>query len=238
MDVPPNEPQPKPPRGGRLVVLGGALALLAGLAIAWVLLASGRGERAPPPPASQAGLVIESGEETGRIDPAKPLRCFVQGQFVGELTLSDCARRNGVATDALDVGIDETGALAAAEQAGTTLTPLPPAETAQTPEVQEGAQPSEAVQPPPAAAPPPVATGACWRRERGRWVRLPNDMDLNACVQQLFAGRCERPGAADYGRWGDQTQRLVTGRVEASADNKTFRTLAAQGANCAIPPLG
>lgn len=238
MDAPPAEPQPQPPRRNRLVILGGAVALLAGLVIAWALLASGRGEKIPPPPASQAGLVIESGEETGRVDPAKPLRCFVQGQFAGELSLSDCARRNGVATDALDVGIDETGALAAAEQAGTTLTPLPPAEAAQTPEVQEGPQPPEATQPDPSTPAPTAALGPCWRRERGRWTRLPNDIDLNACVQQLFAGRCERPGSADYGRWSDQTLRLVTGRVEVSGDNKTFRTLAAQGASCAIAPLG
>ena len=240
MDLP-DEPQPK--RGARLIILGGALALLAGLLIAWVLASAGQGEKSAPPPASQAGLVIESGEETGRIDPAKPLRCFVQGQFAGELTLAECARRNGVATDALDVGVDETGALAAAQEAGVNLTPLPPVETP-APQVVEGAPATEAPAAPQApaakAAPTPQAgpAAACWRRERGRWTRLPGDIDLNSCVQQLFAGRCERAGAADYGRWGDQTLRLVTGRVEASNDNKSFHTLVNQGSNCAIPPLG
>jgi hypothetical protein len=236
MDPLPSEPPP--PRGsGRILLIGGAIALIAGLAIAFALLMGGRGERTPPPPASEGGLVIEQGEETGKIDAAKPLRCFVAGQFVGDLTLSECARRNGVATDALDVGLDPSGALAAAPEAGVNLTPLPP-EEAEAPVVEEGPQPpapapAEAAPPRPAAAP-----AGCWRHNRGQWTRLPGEMDLNACVQSLFAGKCERAGAADYGRWGGQTLRLVTGRVEVSSDNQTFRTLAAQQPGCVIPPLG
>lgn len=219
-----------------LVIAGAAVALLTGVVFAWLLLASGRGERTGPPPASQAGLVIDSsGTDDGRIDPAQPLRCFVQGQYVGEFSLNECAQRNGVATGALDVGIDETGALAASDAAGTLLTPLPPGE--------EGAAPPEAVEPPApvnAEAPAPAAgpPATCWRHRNGQWRRLTPDMDLNACVQALFAGRCERPGQAAYGRWGQQTIRLVTGRVEISGDNQSFRTLANQGANCSIPPVG
>jgi hypothetical protein len=66
---------------------------------------------------------------------------------------------------------------------------------------------------------------------------LQADVSLNVCVQALFAGRCERPGGATYGRWGQQTLRLVPGRVEISADNHSFRTLADQGAGCAITPV-
>src|SRR5258705_13578311 len=110
-----------------LVLAGAAVALLAGLAMAWTLVSTHRGETAAPPPASRAGLVIDSADAAdARMDPAKPLRCFVAGQPVGELTLSECAKRNGVSTDALDVGVDQTGALAAAESAGAVLTPLPP----------------------------------------------------------------------------------------------------------------
>jgi len=50
-------------------------------------------------------------------------------------------------------------------------------------------------------------------------------MTLGACVQTLFAGRCERSGEAAYGRWAQQTLRLAPGRVEISADNHSFRTL-------------
>ena len=208
-----------------LPLAGAAIALLAGLAIAWTMLAGQRREPSEAPPASSAGLVIDSaGTEDTHMDPAKPLRCFVAGQFVGEITLADCAKRNGVATDALDVGLDQTGALAATDQAGAVLTPLPPAEN-EAPQ-DEGAE----------AAPLPVnaAVGGCLRYDQGRWAKLPNDVSLNACVQALFAGRCERPGGATYGRWMQQTLRLVPGRVEISADNHSFRTLADQGVGCAI----
>jgi hypothetical protein len=180
-------------------------------------------------------VIDSSNTEDGRIDPAKPLRCFVQGQFVGEFSLADCARRNGVATDALDVGLDETGALAAAQQAGAQLIPLPPAEEGEPPPPEESALP-------PAEAEEPAADSAsaatCWRHGGGRWRRVAEGSDLNACVQTLFAGRCERPGGATYGRFGRQTLRLVAGRVEVSDDNRSFHTLAPQAPDCSLPPVG
>src|SRR5579862_164102 len=110
-----------------LALAGAAVALLAGLVIAWSLVASHRGETAAAPPASQAGLVIDSADAAdGHMDPAKPLRCFVAGQPVGELTLAECAKRNGVSTDSLDVGVDQTGVLAAADPSGGGLTQLAP----------------------------------------------------------------------------------------------------------------
>jgi len=100
-----------------LALAGAAVALAAGLAIA-----CHRGERTAPPPASQGGLVIDtSGPHGGRSDTTKPLRCFVAGQFVGELPLADCAKRNGVATDAVDVGAAASGGLAPDQDA----TPVP-----------------------------------------------------------------------------------------------------------------
>lgn len=230
MDSSPTPPPPPKDRRLALVLLGAAVALVAGIAIAWMLMSGGRGERNPPPPASQGGLVIDSVEMDSGLDPARPLRCFVAGQFVGEFTLAECARRNGVATDALDVGVDETGALAAAEQAGMVLTPLPPEDRAVEPE-PEPADTDFA----PADAEP---VAACWRYAGGRWRRLPGDMPRGACALTLFAGRCEQPGAATYGRWGQQTLRLVPGRVEVSDDNRTFRTLAEQGPGCSLPGLG
>ncbi|HRD45052.1 MAG TPA: hypothetical protein PLF78_01065, partial [Caulobacter sp.] len=107
-----------------VLALGGGVALLLGILIAVSIM---RGSKAPaePPPASQGGLVVETGrDDDSKLDPARPIRCFVAGQFVGELTLVQCAERNGVATGALDVGVDETGALAAADAAGTLLAPL------------------------------------------------------------------------------------------------------------------
>jgi hypothetical protein len=161
-----------------LVLLGSLGALLAGAIIAWVMVRADSGANVAPP-ASEAGLVIDSSAgDDGRIDPAKPLRCFVQGQFVGELSLTNCALRNGVATDALDVGIDESGALAAAEQASQALIPLPP--LAEEPVVaDEQVEPTEAED---VAGPAP---GSCWRYGAGRWRKLASDLDLDVVRRAL-----------------------------------------------------
>jgi hypothetical protein len=219
-----------------LALAGAAVALMAGLAIAWTLVAAHRGERAAAPPASQAGLVIDSADlPDGRMDPAKPLRCFVAGQPVGELTLAECAKRNGVSTDSLDVGVDQTGALAAADPAVPVLTPIPPPTTA---EALDPGPPEPT--PAPAASPPQVAgggAGSCWRFAEGQWRKYSSDMTLGACVQTLFAGRCERGGEAAYGRWGQQTLRVSSGRVEISSDNHSFHALADQS-GCATSSAG
>ena len=212
------------------LVIGGALALVAGLVIAGALVFKHRGETPAPAPASQGGLVIETTSPSeGKLESAKALRCFVDGRFVGEMTLGACAKRNGVATGGLDVGVDETGQLAAANPDGVKLTPLPPIGGA------PGAVPTTAANAGAASATP---SGTCWRHVEGAWRKLPTEMTLNACVQALFASRCEKAGGATYGRWMQQTLRLVPGRVEVSADNRVFRTLVDQGAGCAIPPVG
>lgn len=223
----------------RIIVFGGgaALALLAGLGIAVALLAGHDQKPTEAPPASRAGLIVETGrDDDTRLDPARPLRCFVGGAFVGEITLAECAKKNGVATGALDVGVDETGALAAADQAGTVLTPLPPTPAVAAPAASTAANPSVPTSPTAASAYAPLA--ACWRYAGGEWRRLPGDITLNACAQQLFGGRCEKTGGATYGRWGEETLRLVPGRVEISADNRSFHTAFEQGPNCSIPNPG
>jgi hypothetical protein len=231
----PAEPPPKS-RNTALIVGGGLVALVAGVAIAFGLL-RGQGAQTSRPPASQGGLVIDSsGADDGKLDATRPLRCFVAGQPVGELTLAECARRNGVATDALDVGLDQSGALAAADQAGTVLTPLPPAEATAPADAAPEAPPAAEPQPPQVVA--ARSSGACWRYEGNQWRRLPSDMSLSACLQALYAGRCERPGGATYGRWSQQTLRLVPGRVEISGDNRRFRTLVDQGPGCTTPNIG
>ena len=211
---------------------GGALALLLGLGAAVFFL-----RHAPrpegPPPASQGGLVVEQGKALSDLDPARSLRCFVGGQLVGTMTLADCAKRNGVATRALDLGVDATGALAAASDNGPVVQALTPDEAQALPLNAPPAAPA-------GTAPTAVASGAptapCWKRD-GDWRRLPTDLTLSACVQALYAGRCVKSGEAAYGRWGEETLRLVPKRVEASADNRTFRPLVEQGANCMTPAI-
>lgn len=227
-------PSPKPVRRGLpLVLAGGAAAVAAGVGAAWLLMGDG-GRSSGPPPAAEGGLVIDAaGPDDGAVEPGKLLRCFVGGQYVGELSLTACALRNGVATDALDVGLDETGALSAADQAGQAFTPLPPSDDA-----PADADPvTEAAGDADAAADGATVAG-CWRHGGGRWRKVASDVDLDACVQTLFAGRCEKPGGASYGRYGQQTLRLVTGRVEISDDNRAFRPLVSQAPDCTIAPAG
>ncbi|PZR30863.1 hypothetical protein [Caulobacter segnis] len=225
----------------RIVVFGGgaALALLAGLGIAAALLAGHDQKQTEDPPASRAGLVVETGrEDDTKLDPARPLRCFVGGAFVGEITLAECAKKNGVATGALDVGVDETGALAAADQAGTVLTPLPPTPAVDAPAAGPAPNPAAPSPPTAASASSSAPLAACWRYAGGEWRRLPGDITLNACVQQLFGGRCEKTSAVAYGRWGEETLRLLQGRVEASPDNRSFHTVFEQAPNCPSPNAG
>lgn len=206
-----------------MLTVGGGLVVVA-LAVGAALFVVRHDRASGPPPASVGGLVVQMGRpEDAKLDPQKPLRCFVGGQFVGLETLADCAKKNGVATEALDVGVDQTGALAAANKDAAAVTPLPPAG-------DDAGQ--DAVATPAATGP----AGECWRYGAGDWRKVGDGMTLSACVQLLFAGRCEKPGGASYGRWMGQTVRLVPHAVELSADNKSFRQVVQQAdANCSIP---
>ena len=217
----------------RVLVLGGmAIALAGGLVIAFLLVRKpNAGGEAPP--ASQAGLIVQTGrDDDAKLDPMRPLRCFVGGQFVGELPLSECARRNGVATGALDVGLDPSGALAATNGASSDITPLPPAQPV------EPDQTISTIAAPVKDSVVERASAACWRYADGAWTPLPGDFTVTSCAQTLYGGQCVKAGSAIYGRWGDHTLRLVPGRVEISADNRNFRELAEQGPGCSLAAAG
>lgn len=222
-----------------ILAIGAGLAIVAAVVLALVF-GGGRGEPEPKtdqPADGPGGLTVDLADAPA-LEPTRQLRCFVDGQFVGMATLTDCARRNGLATDALDVGLDETGALAAAPTAAFAPPPtLPPVELAEVaplePKVVE--TPSRpTVQP----APTPAASGqACLRHTGADWRVLSSAMSLSACVNALYSGVCVRPGDAQYGRWGDTTLRLVPRRVEQSSDNRSFRTLTNQDRNCQFTEL-
>ncbi|HEY5410192.1 MAG TPA: hypothetical protein VIJ94_05630 [Caulobacteraceae bacterium] len=233
-------------RDRRVMIAAGAggLALLAALGIGIGALVRGAGHHAASPPelvdesAGPGSLQVEMGSGDAGLDLTRPLRCFVGGKFVGMLILKDCAQRNGVETGQLDVGLDTTGEVAAASSAAAGLQPL------------SSAPASLAATSPPAAPPPPSPlenaapgpgadgdVGDCWRYS-GDWRKVGEDLTLDACVQALYAGKCVRPGAADYGRWGEDTLRLVAGKVERQSSGGGFRTLLRQPpGDCVIPHL-
>ena len=214
-----------------ILLAGTAAALMAGAVIAWMLLARGGGASSAPP-ASQGGLVVQSGrEEAARLEPGRPLRCFVGGRLVGEITLADCARRNGVASGALDVGLDRGGELAAT------------APTAAVPGVPVSGVPDDrpAVAPPASPQPTPeliAATGVadCAQFADGGWVRIAGATSLAGCVRALFDGQCLADGVVSRGHWADQMLRLAGGRVEASRNGAPYRLVITQGAGCTLRP--
>lgn len=218
-------------RGRKVVLLVGmGLALLAGLGIALFLIGRDAGPTGAPP-ASQGGLVVQTGRDDDiKLDARRPLRCFVKGQLVGELALADCAQRNGVASGALDVGLDPSGALAATNGVSTQITPLPP-------EKSDTGPPGEQ-----AAESPMMASAArvagCWRYGEAEWSRLPDDLTLPACIRTLYSGICVRTGPPAYGRWGDRTLRLAEGRIEISPDNHNFHVLSDRNPGCQSQPSG
>ena len=215
-----------------ILAIGAGVAVLAAIVIALVFSAGG--DKTPEaPPASKGGLNVELAEAPS-LEATRELRCFVNGQYIGMATLADCARRNGLATDALDVGLDETGALAAAPTAA--FAPPPELPSIDLTQLDAAPQPGpvEASRPTPA---PAAAGSACLRHTGSEWRSLSQGMSLNACVQALYAGTCVRPGDAQYGRWGDITLRLVPRRVEQSNDNSRFRVLAEQDRECQFPGM-
>jgi len=223
-----------PPPDRRLIIAGGAaVAIVAAVGLAFMF---GAGEEMPDeaPPASRGGLTVALADAP-ELEPSRQLRCFVDGQFVGLATLSQCAERNGLATEALDVGLDETGALAAAP----TAVFAPPPSEPELDLVELDAVPAPIIEPREPSRPvaPAPSGSACLRHTGSDWRTLSNNMSRDACIQALYAGTCVRPGDALYGRWGETTLRLVPRRVEQSPDNSRFSVLISQDDNCHFPEL-
>lgn len=218
-----------PPDNRALLLAGGAAALILAVGLA---LWFGRSSGGPiaEPPASKGGLTVDVADAPS-LESTRELRCFVAGRFVGMATLAQCAERNGLATDALDVGIDETGALAAAPTASLAPPPVEPVEMADVDPLPDLPPATDAGQP---VAP---AGESCLRHVNGDWRAVSASMSLSACVQALYSGTCVRPGDALYGRWGNTTLRLVPGRVERSENNADFRTLVEQDRRCNLGPV-
>lgn len=225
-------------KGWQFIAIGAAVMI--GLAV-FAAFALNKGHKADPKMNDgQTGITIDIADATASMDSKKPLRCYVNGADAGELTLAECAKKNGVATGALDVGLDDNGNVAAAPTGSLAPVPVAPASAGptvpgtpvkpvQTPEPTAEVVPDTQV----AAGP----TDTCLRYNSNTWNRLSDNLTLGQCVKLLYDGRCVNPGNASYGRWGGKTLRLVPRRVEISDDNSTFRTLVEQGQGCSVPTI-
>jgi len=229
------------PNDNRVILaIGAGVAILAAIVLA--LIFGGRKDQTEAPPVDRpAGLQVDLADAPS-LEPTRELRCFVDGQFVGMATLADCARRNGLATDGLDVGLDASGNLAAAPTAS--FAPPPDLPTSEVADLNDGLDTPDATLPEKpgsqAEREPQVqrASGApCLRYTGSEWRQISTDMSLGQCVQALYAGTCVSPGDAQYGQHGSLTLRLVPRRVEQSTDNTRFRILADQDRNCQFPGL-
>ncbi len=147
-----------------------------------------------------------------RLPDDRQLGCFVDGRLIGQRTVADCARRNGVPAGSLDVGLANAVAGPAAATA--------PADTSPR---GASAGPSSAAQ-----------TGDCARYDGGAWVKVAEAASLSACVRALFDGQCLAEGVVARGRWADQLLRLSGGRVEISASGAPYRLVATQSDGCAL----
>ena len=241
-----------------LAGLGGAVVLVVAVGAASLLSRSPRTPEATSPAnttessnitgSAAGGLKVEMGKAP-KVEADTSVRCFVKGQFVGMQSAADCAQKNGVAPGALDVGVDQSGALAA----GAGDTPLQPLSNALDNETDQGDGDADADGNAPAVARTGGQAGArsdgddaaagigqvgdCLRFGRAGWRDAGRGVTLNACVHAVFDGRCVAQGQAVFGRWGDETLRLTPGRVAIASDNRTFRPLLPQDpADCALSP--
>ncbi len=227
-----------------LAGLGAAIALLLAVAAALLLGRSPRSSEPTPPTESTnitgstaGGLKVEMGKAP-KVESDTSVRCFVNGQFVGTQSAADCAQKNGVKPGGLDVGLDQSGAIAAGG-GDTHLQPLANGDGGDQDDSSSGDAASDDPTVPAArtgfASGPPAE---CRRYAAGGWRSTGQGVSLDACVHSLFDGRCPVPGQVVYGRWGGLTLRDSPGRIDASSNNRDFSPLAPQyPADCSIPPL-
>ena len=205
---------------------GAVVAILLAVLIAVFMSRSGapKGDAGP-----KGALQINAVHEEAKVSQTKPLRCFVGGQYVGDMPIAQCAQKNGVAAQALDVGLDpQTGQVAGGSAP---LQPLPTPTSASAP----APAPPASVEKPAISTPAAAASAGpaeCLRYAGGEWRSAGGAGSLNQCVRVLFDGRCVRAGDALYGRYGALTLRLVPGRVELSPDNRNFRSVVGQDEDC------
>ena len=212
-----------------IAALGGVIVLLLALLIGVFVLRSHRKDEAPfrPPPAA-----CRSSRDRRTTAPAPASRCAASWAASSSAwrRWATARRRTEVASQALDVGLDP--ATGAVTNPSGSLAPPPAAPAAP---VASSAPSQEADADEGGSQQPAVPAGECLRYNGDGWRAAGTGVTVGQCVRTLYEGRCARPGEAVYGRWGQQTLRLIPGRVEMSGDNRNFHPLMQQGADCSLP---
>lgn len=204
------------------LALAAVTAVLLALLLAVFMLRQPKGSEKGADQAKGA-LQVDTVQNEAKVSQTKPLRCFVAGQYVGDFPVLECAKRNGVAAQALDVGLDPATGQVAGGSAPLQPLPAPTSSAAPAPTAPVIAE-----------APQASSAGDCLRYAGNEWRGAGQGLSVGQCVRVLFDGRCVRPGDALYGRSGAMTVRLLPGRVEISPDNRNFRTLMTQDQDCEL----
>ena len=201
--------------GPGVVALGLVLA-----APSFLHLASAEGEPASGNLArAPLALAIENVHTPPRpLDPAGPVRCYVDGSYAGLLPLPACAARNGEAAQGLDVGLDVAAGAAAAAYEIPAAGPIAPA----APVVVDVSGPAEVM-------------AVCSRRTEDGWEDLPGEVTAQECGEALFAGACASADEQPSGRWGERLLRAVAGRVEIARAGGGYRKLIDHASDCSEP---
>ncbi len=173
---------------------------LLGMAVLIGVSACHRRDASIPP--APGVLKVETGKQA-KLDPEAALRCFVHGQFVGMQTPAECAGKNGVAPGALDVGLDQSGALAAGagdtklQSLSNAIADSDSATDAAGASADAGAGSDDTGDDDGGAPSTSGPAGDCMRYGPSGWRAAGHAVTLNVCVHTLFAGRC--PGAGPDG---------------------------------------
>jgi len=205
------------------LAVAAAAAVLLALLLAIFLLRQPKGADKGAGDQAKGALQVDTVRDEAKVSQTKPLRCFVNGAYVGDFPVLECAKRNGVAAQALDVGLDPATGQVAGGAAPLQPLPAPTPSSAPAPTAPTIAE-----------APQAANAGDCLRYSGGEWRGVAQGVSVGQCVRTLFDGRCVRPGDALYGRSGSMTVRLLPGRVEVSNDNRNFRTLMTQDQDCEL----
>ena len=233
-----------------------AALLIAGVVIAGIALVGRFGSHAQPSDETVSGTALEV--RTGKapaasaVTSAKALPCYVGGQLVGDLPLSACASRNGVATGPMNVGVSQPPPQADPRVADPA--PASAADAGASPDQGYPTRPARAPAPPrprpfnlqpfapaPAPAPPPAAQDA-YNSGRNASAVVRSEPSHSVSVNRTMAvvrAFYEALGEADGGRAASLVtpEKRAGGPLSAPAIRRFYGSLSAPLQLTSIRPV-